>query len=351
MKFKEFLKSRGIDLSWKNYFVNAMGAMAQGLFASLLIGTIIGTLGDRLSIAFLSEIAEYAKSGYVCGAAIGIAVATALKAKGLVLFSCVSVGAMGYMMGAQINPDLSYTAGPAGAFFAVMIACEIGKLVYKRTKVDILVTPIVTIFAGFGVSKLLCPLIAYLMYYLGSFVNNATELHPFVMGIIVSVVVGVILTLPISSAAICAMIGISGLAGGAATVGCCCQMVGFAVMSFRANKWGGVVAQGLGTSMLQMGNIVKKPIIWLPTILSSAVLGPVATLVVRCTNEGIAAGMGTCGLVGPLGMIATASNHGVKVWIALALICIVLPAAVTLVFSEAMRKFGWIRDDDLKLEV
>lgn len=351
MKFKEFLKSRDIDLSWKNYFVNAMGAMAQGLFASLLIGTIIGTIGDRCSIAFMSEIAEYAKSGFVCGAAIGIAVATALKAKGLLLFSCVTVGAMGYMMGAQISPELTYTAGPAGAFFAVLLACEIGKLVYKRTKVDILVTPIVTIFAGFAAAKLLCPLIAYLMYYLGSFVNTATELHPFVMGIIVSVVVGIILTLPISSAAICAMIGISGLAGGAATVGCCCQMVGFAVMSFRANGWGGVAAQGLGTSMLQMGNIIKKPLIWLPTILSSAVLGPVATLVVKCTNEGIAAGMGTCGLVGPLGMIATASRHGWKFWVALVMICIVLPATVTLLFSETMRKLGWIQDDDMKLDL
>lgn len=351
MKVKEYLKSRDIDLSWKNYFVTAMGAMAQGLFASLLIGTIIGTLGDKFSIQFLTDIADFAKSGYVCGAAIGIAVASALNAKGLLLFSCVSVGAMGYMMGAQINPELSYTAGPAGAFFAVLIACEIGKLVYKRTKVDILVTPTVTIFAGFGAAKLLCPLIAYLMYYLGNFVNTATELHPFVMGIIVSAVVGVILTLPISSAAICAMIGISGLAGGAATVGCCCQMVGFAVMSFRANRWGGLVAQGLGTSMLQMGNIVKKPVIWLPTILSSALLGPVSTLVFKCTNAGIAAGMGTCGLVGPLGMIASSESHDAKFWIALVLMCIVLPAVVTLVFSEAMRKFGWIKDDDLRLEV
>ena len=351
MKLKNFLKTRDIDLSWKNYFVNAMGAMAQGLFASLLIGTIIGTIGDKFSVAFLSEIAEYSKSGFVCGAAIGIAVAAALKAKGLVLFSCVSVGAMGYMMGAQINPELTYTAGPAGAFFAVLVSCEIGKLVYKQTKFDILVTPLVTILTGFGVSKLLCPLIAYLMYYLGSFVNTATELHPFFMGIIVSVVVGILLTLPISSAAICAMIGISGLAGGAATIGCCCQMVGFAVMSFRANRWGGIVAQGLGTSMLQMGNIVKKPLIWLPTIISSAILGPVSTLVFKCTNNGIAAGMGTCGLVGPLGMITASENHGAMFWISLVLMCVVLPAAVTLLFSEMIRKFNWIKDDDLKLEL
>lgn len=351
MKVKEFLKKRDIDLSWKNYFVNAMGAMAQGLFASLLIGTILGTLGDKLSIDFLVEISEFAKNGYVCGAAIGIAVAAALKAQGLVLFSCVTVGAMGYAMGAQITPELMYTAGPAGSFLAVIVACELGKLVYKQTKVDILVTPIVTILSGFAVAKLLCPLIAYAMYYIGYSVNTATVLHPFVMGIIVSVSVGILLTLPISSAAICAMIGITGLAGGAATVGCCCQMVGFAVMSFRANKWGGIVAQGLGTSMLQMGNIIKRPVIWLPTILSSAVLGPVSTLVFKCTNDGIAAGMGTCGLVGPLGMITNNANHDAMFWVGLVLMCIVLPAIVTLLFSEIMRKIGWIRDEDLKLDL
>ena len=351
MKVKEFLKSRDIDLSWKNYFVNAMGAMAQGLFASLLIGTIIGTLGDKLSIAFLSEIAEYAKNGYVCGAAIGIAVAASLKAQGFVLFSCATVGAMGYMMGAQITPELMYTAGPAGAFFAVILACEIGKLVYKRTKIDILVTPLVTILTGFVISKLLCPFVAYAMYYVGSFVNNATELRPFIMGIIVSVAVGILLTLPISSAAICAMIGISGLAGGAATVGCCCQMVGFAVMSFKANKWGGIIAQGLGTSMLQMGNIVKKPIIWLPTIISSAILGPVSTLVFKLTNNGIASGMGTCGMVGPIGMVANALNHNAMFWVSLIFMCIVLPAGLTLGISELFKKFKLYTDEDLKLEL
>lgn len=353
-KFKEYCRKKGVVPSWKTYFVTAMGAMAQGLFASLLVGTILGTLGDRFGIAFLSEIAAFAKNNYVVGAAIGVAVAAALKAEALVLLSSAVVGAIGYVMGAEIAIDgaaIAYTAGPAGAFVAVLIATEIGKLVSKATKVDILVTPIVTILVGYGVSRLFCPAIAYAMYYLGEFINRATELQPFFMGIVISVVVGILLTLPISSAAICAMIGISGIAGGAATVGCCCQMVGFAVMSFRENRWGGLVAQGLGTSMLQMGNIIKRPVIWLPTILSSAILGPVSTMLFRMPNTGVSAGMGTCGLVGPLGVISSAGDMTAKLWIGLILLCIVLPAVLTLLFSELMRKLGWIRAGDLKLEL
>lgn len=348
---KEFCKRKGVIPSWKTYFITAMGAMAQGLFASLLIGTILGTLGEKLSLDFLTEIAAFAKNNYVVGAAIGVAVAAALKADGLVLLSAAVVGAIGYVMGAQINPEMTYTAGPAGSFVAVLVSTELGKLVSKETKVDILVTPIVTILSGYGVAALCCPAIAYAMYYLGSFVNNATALHPFFMGIVVSVVVGILLTLPISSAAICAMIGITGLAGGAATVGCCCQMVGFAVMSFRENRWGGLIAQGLGTSMLQMGNIIRRPVIWLPTILSSAILGPVSTLVFKLTNNGVSAGMGTCGLVGPLGVITAAENADAIFWIGLVLLCFVLPAVLTLAFSELMRKLGWIRKDDLKLDL
>ncbi len=354
MKFKEFLKKKKIDISFKTYFITAMGAMAQGLFASLLIGTILSTLGKWTSAAFLNEIATFAQNPYVCGAAIGVAVAYALKAEGLVLFSSVVVGAIGYNAFPIPGPieGKMYTAGPAGAFVAVLLACEIGKLVYKETKVDILVTPIVTILTGYAASWLLCPGIAYGMYYLGDFVNTATEMRPFEMGIIVSVVVGILLTLPISSAAICAMIGISGLAGGAATIGCCCQMVGFAVMSYRENKVGGLVAQGLGTSMLQMGNIIRKPIIWIPTILSSAILGPVSTLVFKITNVGVNAGMGTCGLVGPLGVISAAENlNSVMFWIGLVLMCVILPALVTLIFSEIMRKLGWIKLGDLKLDL
>ncbi len=351
-KFKEYCKKKGVVPSWKTYFVTAMGAMAQGLFASLLVGTILGTLGKHLGIGFLTEIAAFAKSDHVVGAAIGVAVAAALKAEALVLLSSAVVGAIGYGMGTSVEGAVNaISAGPAGAFIAVLVAVEIGKLVSKATKVDILVTPIVTILVGYGVSALLCPAIAYAMYYLGEFINRATELQPFFMGIIISVVVGILLTLPISSAAICAMIGISGIAGGAATVGCCCQMVGFAVMSFRENRWGGLVAQGLGTSMLQMGNILRRPVIWLPTILSSAILGPVSTLLFRMPNAGVSAGMGTCGLVGPLGVISTAGDMTAKLWLGLILLCIVLPAALTLLFSELMRKLGWIRKGDLTLEL
>lgn len=346
MKFKEFLKKKNVCPSWKTYFVTAMGAMSQGLFASLLIGTIIGTIGNWTGAEFLNEIASFAKNGNVVGAAIGVAVALSLKANGLVMPCCAVVGAIGYNLGTE-----DYTAGPAGAFVAVIVACELGKIVCKETKVDILVTPLVTILSGYGISLLLCPAIAYAMYYLGEFINSATELHPFFMGIIVSVIVGILLTLPISSAAICAMIGITGLAGGAATVGCCCQMVGFAVMSYRENKVGGLAAQGLGTSMLQMGNIIKRPVIWIPTILSSAILGPVSTLVFKMTNTGVSAGMGTCGLVGPLGVIAEGDVKSFTFWLGLILLCVVLPAALTLLFSEIMRKLGWIRENDLKLEL
>ncbi len=350
MKIKDFLRKKNIDLSWKTYFITAMGAMAQGLFASLLIGTILDTIGNWTNASFLNEIAAFAKNGYVCGAAIGVAVAYALKAEGLLLYTSAVVGAIGYMF---TTDTTIYTAGPAGAFVAVLFACEIGKLIYKETKVDILVTPTVTVLTGFGISWLLCPAIAYGMNYLGDFINSATDMHPFIMGIIISVVVGILLTLPISSAAICAMIGISGLAGGAATIGCCCQMVGFAVMSYRENKVGGLVAQGLGTSMLQMGNIIRKPIIWIPTILSSAVLGPVSTLLFKLTNTGVNAGMGTCGLVGPLGVISDkgADLSSFMFWLGLVLLCVVLPAILTLLFSELMRKLGWIKDGDLKLDL
>lgn len=349
---REFLKRKGVCLSGKTYFVTAMGAMAQGLFASLLIGTILNALGDWLSLGFLKEVAAIASNSYVAGAAIGVAVAAALQAQGLVLLSAAVVGAAGYTMGATIGAEeIAYTAGPAGSFFAVLLACEIGKLVSKETKVDILVTPIVTTLVGFGAAKLLCPLIAYAMFYLGDFVNTATELRPFFMGIVVSVTVGILLTLPISSAAICAMIGISGLAGGAATAGCCCQMVGFAVMSFRENRWSGLAAQGLGTSMLQMGNIVRRPVIWLPSILSSAIVGPISTLVFRLTNTGVSAGMGTCGLVGPLGVVTAAEKTDALFWVGLALVCFVLPAVLTLAISELLRKLGWIRMGDLKLEL
>ena len=362
----------------KRYFIDAMGAMALGLFASLLIGTIFDTLGNYIPLDFLKTIAAYAKSA--TGMAIGVAIAYKLGAHPLVIFSCAGVGAMANAMGAvildnrliawavtakgDVADSIFYSAGPAGAFFAVIIAAEIGMLVSKKTPVDILVTPVVTLLVGFASAWVFCPLVSYVMYFLGLLVSSATTLYPLFMGIIVSVVVGVILTLPISSAAICAMIfsdaayevavmtgNESGflLAGGAAVVGCCAQMVGFAVSSFRENKWGGLVSQGLGTSMLQMGNICRRPQIWIPPTLAAAIIGPLSTMIFKLECKGVAAGMGTCGMVGPIGVIAD-TPHSSLMWVGLALCCLVLPAVLSLLFSEIMRKLGWIKMGDMKLD-
>ena len=336
----------------KRYFIDAMGAMALGLFATLLIGTIFKTVGTYTNLSFLTEVAGIASGA--SGMAIGVAVAYALGAHPLVVYSCAVVGSAGYSLGATIaladGSSIAYTAGPAGAYFAVLIAAEIGMLVSKKTKVDILVTPSVTILIGYGVAKLLCPAVAYAMYWLGDFINTATVLQPLLMGIIISVVVGIILTLPISSAAICAMIGISGLAGGAATVGCCAQMIGFAVISFRENRWSGLVAQGLGTSMLQMGNICRRPQIWIAPTLASAVCGPLSTMLFKLECSGVSAGMGTCGLVGPLGVI-TGTEHSPTMWIGLVLCCFVLPAALSFLFNEILRAMGWVKTGDMQLSL
>lgn len=336
----------------KLYFVDAMGSMALGLFASLLIGTIFGAVGDLFYGAdstndIFTKIAGYCQGA--AGMAIGVAIAHKLKADPLVLFSCAAVGSIGYSLPTYFSAmDRNLTAGPAGSFFAVIVAAEIGMLVSKKTKVDIIVTPVVTIFTGFAVSWLICPGIAYVMYWLGTFINTATTYQPFLMGVIISVVVGMILTLPISSAAICAMIGIAGIAGGAAAVGCCAQMVGFAVISFKENKWGGIVSQGLGTSMLQMGNIVKNPRIWIPPTLAAAICGPVSTMIFKLKCNGVSSGMGTCGLVGPIG-IFTASGNSAMTWIGIILCCFVLPAALSLLFSFILKKIGWIKDGDMLL--
>ena len=380
MKVKDTLKKY-----LNRYFIDAMGSMAQGLFASLLIGTILATLAKYLGqvdslvgvATAINTIANYAKAA--TGMAIGVAIAYRLGAHPLVIFSCAGVGAMSNAMGAVINGNaisewavtaasgkgVFYAAGPAGAFFAVIIAAEIGMLVSKKTKVDILVTPIVTLVAGFVGTFALCPLVSYVMYYLGSFISMATTFQPLIMGIVISVVMGIVLTLPISSAAICAMIfsadalavalanGTSEgfwLAGGACVAGCCAQMVGFAVISFRENKWGGIVSQGLGTSMLQMGNIVKKPVIWLAPILASAITGPISTMVFKLKCQGVAAGMGTCGLVGPIGVIDTTQNKDAMMWVGILMVCIVLPAVLSLIFNEIFRKLGWIKTGDMKLD-
>ena len=358
-KFRAFLDKKGVTLSPKLYFVDAMSAMALGLFASLLMGTIFGTVAKYIpdGNAIRDFFDLLAGAGGATGAMIGVAIAFALKAPMLVTLSAGVVGMFGNAYGMTFlfeGAEKSVTAGPLGAFVCVLFAVEVGKLVSKATKVDILVTPAVTLGTGALIAMLLCPGVSYLMYWLGYFINYATGLYPLVMGIIISVVVGIILTLPISSAAICAMIGITGIAGGAAVAGCCAQMVGFAVISFRENKWGGVVAQGLGTSMLQMGNIVKNPLIWIPATLASAITGPISTCIFKLECTGVSAGMGTCGLVGPLGVITdmiTNMSLNTKSIIGIILVCLVLPAILSLVFSEIMRKLGWIKENDLKLDL
>ena len=348
-KFKDFLKKKNVVPSARLYFIDAMGSMALGLFATLLIGTIFSTLGKYTGWSLLNEIAAYATGA--TGAALGVAIANTLKAPPLVLLSAAVAGVIGNGMGTVFTVDgveKTITAGPAGAFVVVLIAVELGKLVSKETHVDIIVTPVTTIFSGMLVAKLVCPAIAYCMYWLGVFINTATEMQPLLMGIIISAVVGIALTLPISSAAICAMIGISGLAGGAATVGCCAQMIGFAVISFSENRWSGLVAQGLGTSMLQMGNIIKNPRIWIPATLASVITGPMSTMLFKLTCTGVSAGMGTCGLVGPLGIF---SEMGVGSLVGILLLCFVLPAVLSLIFAFVLRKIGWIKQGDLKLDL
>ncbi len=360
-KVKEFLKRKNIVISSKRYGIDALGAMAQGLFCSLLIGTILNTLGTQLHIDFLVTVGGYASA--MSGAAMAVAIGYALQAPPLVLFSLATVGYAANALGSTTLDGSKGAGGPLAVLFIAIIAAELGKAVSKETKVDILVTPLVTILVGVGLSAWWAPAIGTAASAVGDFVKWATVLQPFWMGILVSVVIGVALTLPISSAAICAAIGLTGLAGGAAVAGCCAQMVGFAVLSFRENRWGGLVSQGLGTSMLQMGNIVRNPRIWIPATAASAITGPLATCVFHLEMNdpasAVASGMGTCGMVGPIGVYsgwvadvasgAKAAITGMD-WLALILICFVLPAVLTWLIGIPCRKLGWIKDGDLKLD-
>ena len=350
-KFKAFLKRKDIIFSAKRYGIDAMSAMAQGLFCSLLIGTIINTLGTQFGLPFLNEIGGFATS--MSGPAMACAIGYALKAPPLVLYSLLAVGASANSFGGA--------GGPLAVLFIAIIAAELGKAVSKETRIDLIVTPFVTIFSGVALSALTAPYIGAAANAVGQFIKDATVLHPFLMGIVVSVLVGIALTLPISSAAICRVFLLTGLAGGAAVAGCCAQMVGFAVMSFRENGVGGLLSQGIGTSMLQMGNIVKNPKIWIPPILTSAITGPLATCVFRLemNGEAIASGMGTCGLVGQIGVytgwvndIAAGTKTAITAmdWAGLILICFVLPAVLTWGFGLILRKIGWIKENDLKLD-
>ncbi len=352
---KEFLKRKNIEISLKRYGIDALGAMAQGLFCSLLIGTIIKTLGAQLGIPFLTDIGSYAMA--VSGPAMAIAIGYALKADPMVLFSLAAVGWAANAEGGA--------GGPLAVLIIAIVAAECGKAVSKETKIDLLVTPAVTILVGVALAKLIAPPIGRGASAFGLMIDSATKLQPFLMGIIVSVLVGIALTLPISSAAICAALSLTGLAGGAAVAGCCAQMIGFAFMSFKENRWGGLVSQGLGTSMLQMPNIVKNPKVWIPPIVVSAITGPIATCLFHLEMNGapINSGMGTCGLCGQIGVWtgwlapseaaiakgAVAITPGAMDWIGLLLICFVIPAILCPILRKALESIGWIKEGDLKL--
>ena len=359
--FRAFLERKDIKISLRRYGIDALGAMAQGLFCSLLIGTIINTVGTQFHIPFLTTPVatvggtEYTVGGIataMSGPAMAVAIGYALKCPPLVLFSMISVGFASNALGGA--------GGPLAVLFVAIISAECGKAVSKETKVDILVTPLVTILMGIFLSWLIAPPLGRAAMWLGDLIKWATELRPFLMGILVSVLVGVALTLPISSAAICAALGLTGLAGGAAVAGCCAQMIGFAVISFPENRWGGLVSQGIGTSMLQMGNIVKNPRVWIAPTLTSAITGPIATCVFKLRMNGapVSSGMGTCGLVGQIGVYTGWVNDvasGAKAaitgfdWLGLILISFVLPAVIAPIIHAGVKKLGWVSKGDLKL--
>ena len=319
-----------------------MSHMAMGLFCSLILGLIISQIARIPGLGFLDFIAEALSStSPLTGACIGLAIASGLTCAPLITISSAITGALGYQFG-----------GPVGAYLSVIIGAEIGLLISKKTPVDIILTPMVTIICGGLIARYCCSPINDFMQYLGALINNATQLSPFLMGMTVSVLVGCALTLPISSVAICVMLGIDGLAAGAATVGCCAQMIGFAVISYKENGIGGLLSQGVGTSMLQIGNIMRKPIIWLAPTLTSAILGPISTVWLRMTNNSLGAGMGTSGLVGPLATYATMSPEADSAGLLIVkIVCMyfIAPAVISLGINTIMVRFGWIKPGDMKL--
>jgi uncharacterized membrane protein len=354
-KFRAFLRHKNIIFSGRRYGIVALSAMAQGLFCSLLIGTIIKTLGTQFGVQLFVDIGTYAMA--VSGPAMAVAIGYALQAPPMVLFSLAAVGWAANAEGGA--------GGPLAVLIIAIIAAECGKAVSKETKIDLLVTPAVTIIIGVALAKLIAPPIGTAASAFGLMIDRATRLRPFWMGIAVSVLVGVALTLPISSAAICSVLQLTGLAGGAAVAGCCAQMVGFAVMSFKENRWGGLVSQGLGTSMLQMPNIIRNPRIWIAPIVCSAITGPLATCLFHLEMNGapINSGMGTCGLCGQIGVwtgwVAPSAEAAAKGavaiqptgfdWLGLVLISFVLPAILCPLLNAVCRKLGWVKDGDLTL--
>ena len=341
-----------------NYiFIDGLSGMAMGLFATLIIGTIISTIGGYIPGdigKFIVAMGTFAKA--MMGAGIGIGMAYKLKKAPMVSISAGVAGMIGAFASNILkgNTTIVGVGEPLGAFVAAFVALEVGSLVSGKTKVDIIVTPLVGILSGATVGLLVGPPISAFMAFIGEIINTSAQQQPVLMGILVAVLMGIALTLPISSAAIGVSLGLSGIAAGAAVTGCCCQMVGFAVMSFRENKWSGIVAQGVGTSMLQMPNIIRRPIVWLPPIIASAILGPISSAVLGMTATKVGAGMGTSGLVGCIDTFTTMTAGGVDAWIVLLEIVgiqIILPALICLGISELMRKLGAIRQGDLKLDL
>lgn len=339
--------------SIRQYLVDTLGTMALGLFSSLIVGLILDQIGSKLGLLFLVDLGRVAK--LMMGPAIGIAVAAGRKAHPLVVYSSAVTGALGAgSVVALAGGGFGIRTGePMGAFVAALVGVEIGKLITGKTKVDIVVLPSTVIITGGLVGRYVAPVVAQLMTAIGEIINTATVMSPIPMGIIVSTVMGIVLTLPISSAALAIALGLKGLAAGAATVGCCAQMVGFAVASYRENKTGGLIAQGLGTSMLQMPNIIRNPLIWIPATLASAIIGPLATTILPMANIPEGAGMGTSGLVGQFGTFAAmgATESPGSILFKILLLHIVLPAVLTLIISEWMRKQGYIKPGDMKLDL
>jgi len=327
----------------RRWFIDALSSMALGLFASLIIGLIIKQLAQIPFLAWMAPFAEVlSASSPVVGSAIGVAIAAGMKASPLAVYSSAATGAIGYIAG-----------GPVGAYIGALVGAECSRLIAGKTRVDILLVPMMTIITGGLAGTWAGPPVSALMTGLGAVINTATVMRPIPMGIIIAVIVGMALTAPISSAALCIMLSLDGIAAGAATVGCCANMVGFAVISFRDNGWGGLIAQGVGTSMLQVSNIIKKPLIWLPSIIASALLGPLATTVLTMTNNAAGAGMGTSGLVGPINTFISMSEAGFpmyEIFIKVALLQFILPALVACGVYLVMRRYGLIKDGDMKLD-
>ena len=335
---REYLAKKGISLSARQYIITALSYMALGLFSSLIIGLIFQTIGEQLRLPSFVEIGEFAMDSKVMGGAIGVAIAYGLKAPPLVLFSALFAGAFGAELG-----------GPAGSYVAVLFATEFGKLVYKMTRVDIIVTPFITILVGYFTGKLIGMPINTFMIWFGEIINWSTTQRPFIMGILVAVLMGWALTAPISSVAIAFMLSLDGLAAGAAAIGCSAQMIGFAVSSYRDNGFGGFLAQAIGTSMLQVPNILRKPAILIPPTIAGIILAPIGTVWLGMTNNTAGAGMGTSGLVGQIMAFETMGFEMHVFWSVL-MLHIIAPAIISILFTILLRKVGWIKPGDMKIQ-